>query len=83
MIPIGNTKEGYRHMRSMKEIGAFIAKTRKEQGVSQLELSQAADTGRRFIVELESGKDTIRAGKLLKVLDTLGIDISLNAPTRA
>ena len=68
-------------MRSMKEIGDFVAKTRKEQGISQLELSQAADTGRRFIVELESGKDTIRSGKLLKVLDTLGIDITLTAPT--
>ena len=64
----------------MKEIGAFIAKTRKEQGVSQLELSQAADTGRRFIVELEGGKDTIRAGKLLRVLDALGVDINLTAP---
>lgn len=67
-------------MTTMKEIGAFIAKTRKEQGVSQLELSQAADTGRRFIVELEGGKDTIRAGKLLQVLDALGIDINLTAP---
>ena len=67
-------------MATMKEIGAFIAKTRKEQGVSQLELSQAADTGRRFIVELEGGKDTIRAGKLLQVLDALGVDINLTAP---
>ena len=81
MIPIGNIKKGGVCMRSMKEIGDFVAKTRKEQGISQLELSQAADTGRRFIVELESGKDTIRSGKLLKVLDTLGIDITLTAPT--
>ena len=79
MIPIGNNQENAR-MATMKEIGAFIAKTRKEQGVSQLELSQAADTGRRFIVELEGGKDTIRAGKLLRVLDALGVDINLTAP---
>ena len=79
MIPIGNIQENAR-MTTMKEIGAFIAKTRKEQGVSQLELSQAADTGRRFIVELEGGKDTIRAGKLLRVLDALGVDINLTAP---
>ena len=79
MIPIGNNRENAR-MTTMKEIGAFIAKTRKEQGVSQLELSQAADTGRRFIVELEGGKDTIRAGKLLRVLDALGVDINLTAP---
>ena len=83
MIPIGNIKKGGVRMRSMKEIGDFVAKTRKEQGISQLELSQAADTGRRFIVELEGGKDTIRSGKLLKVLDTLGIDITLTAPTGA
>lgn len=79
MIPIGNN-QGSARMTTMKEIGAFIAKTRKEQGVSQLELSQAADTGRRFIVELEGGKDTIRAGKLLRVLDALGVDINLTAP---
>ena len=64
----------------MKELGAFVANERKRQGITQLELSQAADVGRRFIVELESGKETIHAGKLLKVLATLGIDFSLTAP---
>ena len=67
-------------MFGMKELGAFVAQERKRQGVTQLELSQAADVGRRFIVELESGKETIHAGKLLKVLATLGIDFSLTAP---
>ena len=67
-------------MFGMKELGAFVAKERKRQGITQLELSQAADVGRRFIVELESGKETIHAGKLLKVLATLGIDFSLTGP---
>ena len=67
-------------MSGMKELGAFVAKERKRQGITQLELSQAADIGRRFVVELESGKETIHAGKLLKVLATLGIDFSLTAP---
>ena len=67
-------------MSDMKELGAFVANERKRQGITQLELSQAADVGRRFIVELESGKETIHAGKLLKVLATLGIDFSLTAP---
>jgi y4mF family transcriptional regulator len=67
-------------MSDMKEVGAFIANERKRQGITQLELSQAADVGRRFIVELENGKETIHAGKLLKVLATLGIDFSLTAP---
>ncbi len=64
----------------MKTLGAFVAKERKRQGVSQLELSQAADTGRRFIVDLESGKETIHAGKMLKVLATLGVKVELVAP---
>ena len=38
-------------MFGMKELGAFVAKERKRQGITQLELSQAADVGRRFIVE--------------------------------
>ena len=65
---------------NMKALGEFVAKERKRQGVSQLELSQAADTGRRFVVDLESGKETIHAGKMLKVLATLGVRVELIAP---
>ena len=68
-------------MTDIKELGAFVAKVRKEQGITQLQLSQAACVGRRFVVELERGKETIHAGKLLNVLDTLGIDLNLTAPT--
>ena len=60
-------------MSSMNEVGALVAKVRKTQGISQLELSQAADVGRRFVVELEDGKETIQAGKMLKVMSVLGI----------
>ena len=67
----------------MKTLGALVAAERKKQGVTQLQLSQAADTGRRFIVELEAGKETLQAGKLLKVLETLGIDIALVPPEGA
>lgn len=67
-------------MTTMKELGAFVAKTRREQGITQLELSQAADVGRRFVVELEDGKETLQAGKLLKVMSILGIEFRLIAP---
>ena len=67
-------------MSSMKEVGALVAKVRKSQGISQLELSQAADVGRRFIVELEDGKETIQAGKMLKVMSVLGIRAQFAEP---
>ena len=67
-------------MSDMKELGAFVANERKRQGITQLQLSQAADVGRRFVVELENGKETIQIGKFLKVIDTLGMDLSLTGP---
>lgn len=67
-------------MSSMKELGALVAKVRRTQGISQLELSQAADVGRRFVVELEAGKETIQAGKMLKVMSVLGIRVQFAEP---
>jgi len=67
-------------LNSMEGLGAFVSRVRKEQGISQLDLSQAADVGRRFVVELEAGKETLQAGKMLKVLSTLGIGFGLTAP---
>ena len=67
-------------MSSVKELGALVSKVRKAQGISQLELSQAADVGRRFVVELEDGKETIQAGKMLKVMSVLGIMAQFTEP---
>ena len=67
-------------MITMKELGAFVAAVRRKQGVKQLQISQAANVGRRFVVEMEDGKDTIQAGKLLHVMDVLGININLMEP---
>ena len=67
-------------MSEMKKIGETVACVRRQQGFTQLELSQAADVGRRFVVELEAGKETIHAGKMLKVMSVLGIDFRLVEP---
>ena len=80
MIPLGIM--GFA-MDTMKEVGVFVAETRRQQGITQLELSLAADVGRRFVVELEEGKETLQAGKLLKVLSVLGIELKLVAPKGA
>ena len=76
MIPLGNMEIAM----NMKELGEFIAAERRRQGVTQLQLSQAADVGRRFVVEVEVGKETVQTGKLLKVLDALGVSIALTSP---
>ena len=56
-----------------KDIGLLIKITRKAQGVTQEQLAGVANTGIRFISDLENGKPTIQVNKLLNVLSALGL----------
>ena len=58
---------------STKDIGLLIKTTRKAQGVTQEQLAGVANTGIRFISDLENGKPTIQVNKLLNVLTALGL----------
>jgi HTH-type transcriptional regulator / antitoxin HipB len=66
-----------------EHIGKLIRDTRKSLGVTQKDLALTSGTGIRFIIDLEKGKDTCEIGKALKVLNTLGIKITLTPPTSA
>lgn len=59
----------------MKEIGNLIRNTRKQQGLSQEDLAGISGTGRRFISDVENGKDNIQLGKLLLVITALGLSL--------
>jgi HTH-type transcriptional regulator/antitoxin HipB len=59
-----------------KDLGQLVRESRKAQGLSQDELAGLTGTGRRFIGDLESGKETAQLGKVLHVLNTLGISLS-------
>jgi y4mF family transcriptional regulator len=65
---------------TVKEIGLIIQKKRKSQGMTQPQLAMACGTGIRFIVDIEAGKETCQIGKVLMVLQMLGISIALNEP---
>lgn len=58
-----------------KELGALVRRCRKEQGLNQSEVAMASGTGRRFISDLENGKESCELGKTLRVLQGLGIKI--------
>ncbi len=58
-----------------KLLGQMVRDTRKEQGLSQDDLAGLSGTGRRFVSELENGKDTAHLGKTLTVLAALGLGI--------
>ncbi len=64
-------------IKTTKELGTEMRKARKRLGLTQSQLALAADVGIRFIVDLESGKPTLRLEHVLRVIDTLGGQISL------
>jgi y4mF family transcriptional regulator len=65
-------------IQSTENIGRYIRKVRKELGVTQRDLALTAGTGLRFIIELENGKPTCQIGKMLQVLQVLGIQLHLS-----
>ena len=65
------------------DIGKLIRETRKKLGLTQKVLALTSGTGMRFIIELEKGKETCEVGKVLTVLHTLGIKMTLTPPAAA
>ncbi len=63
-----------------QQIGRTIRDTRKKLGVTQKDLALTSGTGLRFVVDLEKGKETCEIGKALRVLQTLGIKLTLTLP---
>jgi y4mF family transcriptional regulator len=65
---------------TVQEIGQMIRESRKRFGVTQKDLALTSGTGLRFVIDLEKGKETCQIGKVLTVLQTLGIRIALTPP---
>ena len=65
---------------TVQEIGQMVRDSRKRLGVTQMDLALTSGTGLRFVIDLEKGKETCQIGKVLTVLNTLGIRIALTPP---
>lgn len=65
---------------STKELGERIRRERKRLGVTQSDLAMTAGTGVRFVVDLENGKSTVQTGKVLQILQTLGLQLEITSP---
>ena len=60
-----------------KELGLSLLKERKNLKLTQREISEFADVGRKFIIELEKGKETARLGKVFELLNSLGLELHI------
>jgi y4mF family transcriptional regulator len=65
-------------IKSPQNLGAALRAARKQLGLAQPQLALAAGVGVRFIVDLESGKPTVRLDSVMRVIESLGGVINLD-----
>ena len=63
---------------SPQQLGDVVRTARKQLALTQPQLALAAGVGVRFVVELEAGKPTVQLAQVLRVIDALGGEITLN-----
>lgn len=68
---------------SMSDIAVIVRRERKRQGATQIELSQVANVGIRFLRDVEDGKPSVHFDKLMRVLSVLGITVDILANDEA
>lgn len=64
-------------MLTVREAAAVVRELREERGWTQAQLADEASVSRSFLVDLESGKPTIEASKLMDVFQALGFETAL------
>ncbi|WP_288739425.1 transcriptional regulator [uncultured Rheinheimera sp.] len=67
-------------VKSVADIGQVIRITRISQDLDQLTAAQLSNAGQSFLSHLENGKETAQIGKVLQVLESLGIGVELTLP---
>lgn len=66
-----------------KEVGHAVRREREKLDLTQLELANFAGCGITFINQLEQGKVTVRLDKLLRVLNALGMTLTISKGKQA
>jgi len=70
-------------IKTPRELGLAIRATRKSQGVRLDDVSGSARVGHVFVREVEHGKETVALGKVMALLNELGIELSADLPESA
>lgn len=63
-----------------EDLGSAIRTRRRQLKVTQADLAMTSGTGLRFIVDIERGKPTCHIGKILQVIQALGLKIQIASP---
>ncbi|MCY4104130.1 MAG: helix-turn-helix domain-containing protein [bacterium] len=59
------------------DLGLVLQQLRRRRGLAQAELAERADVGRKWLSQVENGKQTAEIGLVMRVLYVLGYGIEL------
>lgn len=77
------SKPGSPGTEDAQRFGKMVRSQRMAQGLRQEDVASATGVGRRYIVEMEAGKPTLRIGPALMIARFLGIIPVVAHPERA
>lgn len=72
-----NKKIPYGLILSSRDIGKVIRARRKADGLTQLDAAALCGVGARFLGELERGKETAQIGKVLRIVQGMGLELQI------
>ncbi|KZN30861.1 hypothetical protein [Pseudoalteromonas luteoviolacea] len=67
-------------VRNIKQLGAISKLVRQSQSLVQETAGLLSGNGLTFISQFENGIETVEIGRVLNLLEQLGIDLEINLP---
>lgn len=68
---------------TVADLGLLLRAVRKSQGLRLDDLAGSAGVGHVFAREVEHGKETVQMGRVLKLLEEAGLQLSVEIPSGA
>jgi hypothetical protein len=67
-------------VRNIKQLGAVSKLVRQSQSLDQETAGLLSGNGLTFMSQFENGKETVEIGRVLNLLEQLGIELEINLP---
>lgn len=67
-------------VKDSRQLGQLVRLVRKTQGLDQLAAAGLSFNGTTFLSDFENGKATVELGRVLRVLEMLGMRLSVDLP---
>lgn len=77
IFPFGNVRFNNMDIRNPIDISVAVKKRRKSLSLTQAECATFCGVGLRFFSELENGKQSLHLGKVMQVLQMLGLKMQI------